>query len=124
MILIKRNSPEFKAISRIVEEQAALPSRKRVIRLYTLKPYHKLSERVPLNVPGIESAIVYDLAYEGLQQYLLARNKKLFYDEQEAMFYFKSNALVKWMELPFGFAGKAAKEVTPKYSLLKVVRKK
>ena len=123
MILVKRNSPQFKAIKRIVADHTDLPARKRAIRLYTIKPYHKLSERVLLNSLGSGSAVLYDLAYDSMQEYLLNKNKKLFYDEDEDVFYFKSNALVKWMELPFGFATKFRREATPKKNVISNIRK-
>jgi hypothetical protein len=52
---------------------------------------------------------LYSLAYDSLYEYVHSKNKKLFRDEKEKIYYFKSNAAASAMELPFEFAGKLKK---------------
>ncbi|MCE3225686.1 MAG: hypothetical protein K0S32_237 [Bacteroidetes bacterium] len=106
MIAVKRNSDEFKAIRKLISSYKNKPARMRSILLYNLKPYHSLKDVVELNSQKKNALVLYDLAYNSLEEYFDLPSKKLFRDEDEDIYYFKSSARSRWMELPFNFKGK------------------
>ena len=141
MILIKRNTAEFKEIKSIVSEYSDLPTRKKWILLYSLKSYGKLENRILLNTVKKDSDVLYSLAYDSLHEYIYSNNKKLFRDESLHIYYFKSNSITTSIELPFEFTGKLKKALSkplvksqkiektniiklPKAQIKKVVHKK
>jgi hypothetical protein len=114
MQLIKRNSNEFKTVRSIVEDYETLSARKKLIRLFSLKPYESLDKRVSINDRGKGSAVIYNLAYEGLLDYLrFNKSKKLYREDKEAIYFFKSSPSAKWLEFPFELRGKLKKQVFP-----------
>ncbi|PBQ31039.1 hypothetical protein CNR22_04395 [Sphingobacteriaceae bacterium] len=118
MILIKKNTSEFKELKHLLLEYADVPGRKRWIYLYTLKPYQTLSHKILLNTRIKDGDTLYNMAYDSLKEYLYASTKRLFYDEKTELYFFKSTATSKWMEAPFELRGKLKKQVRP----LKVMR--
>lgn len=113
MLQIKRNSKEFKEVREIVGDYEEVSGRKRWILLYALKPYQTLSDRILLNQRKQNAEVLYNLAYNSLLDYFRDHTKKLFRDERTGVYYFKSNAHSKWMEVPFELTGKLKKQVHP-----------
>jgi hypothetical protein len=111
LLLIKRNTPEFKAIKTLISDYTDKATAKKFILLYSLKPYQNLSEKILLNTLKKDSAVLYSLAYDGLREYIFSKNKKLFRDD--SVYYFKSNSDAKPIEQPFAFKGKLKKELAP-----------
>lgn len=102
MIQIKRNSAEFKKVKDIFLHYAEKPSRKKSIKLYALRPYEELSEKILIN-----SAAVYNITYDTVLDYMtLNRSKKLFREEKSGVYYFKSGSKSRWTEFPFKLAAK------------------
>jgi hypothetical protein len=89
-----------------------LPARKKWILLYSLRSYSQLRERVLLNTVKKDNEVLYDLAYDSLSEYIHNTNKKLFRDEQENIYYFKTNSKSTSIELPFEFTGKLKKALS------------
>lgn len=112
MEAVKRNSEEFKDIKEIFDDYAARPP-KSMIRLYSLKPYQRLDDRILLNKPGRDAAVIYQLCYDSVMQYFRDRSKKLFRESDKPLYYFKGSAKSKWIELPFEIAGALKKKVFP-----------
>ncbi|MCE3259081.1 MAG: hypothetical protein K0S12_722 [Bacteroidetes bacterium] len=111
---IKRNSDEFKTVKKIITDPSNKAARMRSILLYSLKSENSLEDAVILNKEKKNAAVLYNLAYESLQTYFDDTSKKLFRDEKEDIYYFKSSAKSKWMEFPFSFKGKFKKSVEAK----------
>lgn len=114
MIQVKRNSAEFKKIREILLELADKPERRKSVKLFAIRAYEGLDKRIL-----IKSAIIYDINYETIVDYIsLNKSKKLFRKEKEDVYYFKSSAKSKWIEFPFLFTGKLNRSI-PR---LKIVR--
>lgn len=101
---IKRNSPEFRAVRDFINDHVDDAGRKKKIRLYSLKPSEALKNRIL-----IRSSIIYDLQFEVLLFNLLDAKHKLFRNEKSGLYYFKSSAESKFIELPFEIIGKMEK---------------
>ncbi|MBA3663228.1 MAG: hypothetical protein H0W61_03345 [Bacteroidetes bacterium] len=110
---IKRNSREFKVVKELLVDYAESATRKKVIKLYALKPYQSLEERILINDLKKDVAILYDLSYESILEYIRDRSKKLFREDKVALYYFKSSSKSKWIEYPFELTGKLKKQVMP-----------
>lgn len=110
---IKRNSTEFKDVKKILDKHARLASRKKLILLYTLKPYETIKDKVLLNEQKKESTVLYDMSYRIILEYFNDNTKKLFREGKEALYYFKSSGKSKWIELPFEFTGKLKTQLFP-----------
>ena len=109
---IKRNSTEFKQVKEFIEDESEKPVRKRLVKLYALKPSDDLDEKVLLNEVKENGLVIYDLAYESLRDYFRDKTKKLF-REEKGLYYFKSSAVSKWKEVPFEFTCKLKKQLFP-----------
>ncbi|MDF2453727.1 MAG: hypothetical protein K0S26_3231 [Bacteroidota bacterium] len=112
MILIKRNTPEFKEVKNLVSEYTDSSSAKKYILLYSMKPYQELKEKILLNTVKKDGAILYSLAYDSLREYICSNTKKLFREEKESIYYFKTSSASASIELPFAFAGKLKKSLS------------
>ncbi len=111
MIQVKRNTAEYKEIKKNISENLKKSSRVRSILVYALKPYHSLNEIILLNKQKTNAAIMYDLAYHTLSGYFNNSSKKLFRDQDKNIYFFKSSATSKWIEVPFAFVGKLKLQV-------------
>lgn len=111
-LLVKRNSAEFREIKEIVSDYADVAGRKRWILLYSLKPYHTLKDAVLIN-EAADAAVLYELAYDSLHDYIYNRSEKLYRDGESGIYYFKKDPHSKWIEQPFAFAGKLKKQLKP-----------
>lgn len=111
MIAVKRNSREFKDIKDIFDDYEHDPSRKKAIKLYSIKPYEKLEEVVLLNDLKKEASTIYHLNYLSIIDYLRDRSRKLFREKERPFYYFKTSAKSKWIEFPFELSGKLKKQV-------------
>jgi hypothetical protein len=118
MIAIKRNSTEFKQLRRAFEEYSKKPSRKKLIRLYALKPSETLDEKILLNTLKKDGEILYEMSYNSILEYFMNPSEKLYREEKEPLYYFKSSPRDSWIKFPFELAGKLKKEFFP----LSVVR--
>lgn len=78
MIGIKRNSREFKDIKEIFDDYEFDAARKKLILLYSLKAYESLDKKVLLNKLKGSEAVVYQMSYENVKDYLRDRSKKYF----------------------------------------------
>jgi hypothetical protein len=112
MILIKRHTAEFKAIKAMISEYADVPLRKRWILIYSHKSYSKLENKVLLNTVKKDSDVLYSLAYNSLYDYVHSKSKKLFRNEKDQVYYFKSNSMSTTIEMPFELKGKLKKELS------------
>jgi len=110
---IKRNTTEFKAVKEAIDDYANKKTRKKYIRLYSLKPSMTVDEKVLINDLKENVDVIYDLNYEQIADYLRDRTKKLFRDPKSPFYVFKTSAKSKWMEFPFEFTGKLKKQVFP-----------
>jgi hypothetical protein len=106
---IKRNSREFKDVKEIIDEYKDDPTRKKLIRLYSLKPLEKLENKELIKSQTKNAAVVYDLNYELITEYLRDRNKKLFREDAAPLYYFKTSATSPLTEQPFELTGKLKK---------------
>jgi hypothetical protein len=113
MIAIKRNSREFKDIREIFDDYEKDPARKRLILLYSVKPYEDIGQSVLLNTLKKDAAVLYQMNYETVTEYLRDRSKKLFRENDKAVYFFKSSVKSKWIEFPFELTGKLKKHVFP-----------
>lgn len=118
MILIKKNTNEFKELKHLLLEYADIPGRKRWVHLYALKPYQTLSHKILLNTRKKDGETLYAMAYDSLKDYLYNATKRLFYEEKTGLYFFKSSVESKWIESPFELKGKLKMLTRP----LKVVR--
>ncbi|MES2516067.1 MAG: hypothetical protein V4580_18070 [Bacteroidota bacterium] len=112
MILVKRNTAEFKEIKNLISEYIDLPARKKLILIYSLKSYSKPDSKILLNTIKKEGDVLYSLAYESLQEYMHAGSKKLFREEKTNLYYFKSNSTTQAIELPFELKGILKKKLS------------
>lgn len=113
MIAIKRNSREFKDIKEIFDDYANLKSGKKWIRLFSLKPYETLEHKILINDLKNAGDALYSINYDTILDYLRDRSKKLFRQDDSAVYYFKSSQKSKWIEFPFELTGKLKKKVMP-----------
>jgi hypothetical protein len=118
MIAVKRNSREFKDIKDIFDDYEGHASRKKLILLYSVKPYESIEDRILLNDQKKDASVLYGLNYESVKDYLRDRSKKLFRENDKALYYFKSSEGSKWIEFPFELKGKLKEQVLP----LKIVK--
>jgi hypothetical protein len=58
------------------------------------------------------------MAYQSVLDYLTDRDEKLYREDKEALYYFKSSPSDSWIKSPFELKGKLKKQVMP----LSVVR--
>jgi hypothetical protein len=115
---IKRNSTEFGDVEALMKEYAHKASRKKLIRLYALKPMEALDEKILLNTVKPNGDILYDMNYNSILEHFDDRGHKLYREGRHPLYYFKTSAKSNWMKLPFEFTGKLKKQLFP----LKVVR--
>jgi len=118
MISVKRNSTEFKEIKNIFDDYENNAARKRLIRLYALKPTGSLEEMVLINTLKQNAGVIYDLQYATIMEYLRDRKEKLYREDKKALYYFKHSPGSDWLKAPFELTGHLKKEVFP----LSVVR--
>jgi hypothetical protein len=111
LLLIKRNTPEFKAIKTLISDYTDKATAKKFILLYSVKSYQSLDEKILLNTLKKDSSVLYALAYDSLREYIFSKNKRLF--REDSVYYFKSNSDAKAIEQPFAFKGKLKKELAP-----------
>jgi hypothetical protein len=118
MLLIKRNSREFKDIEKIFKEYRRMPTRKRLILLYALKPSEPISKRVLINSLPKDSDVLYEMHYNSILAYFADSGEKLYRENRQPLYYFKSSPETDWLELPFELKGKLKQRVFP----LKIVK--
>jgi hypothetical protein len=115
---IKRNSTEFKDVEKLVRDYEKKPSRKKLIRLYALRPTESLDEKVLVNNRKSDGDVLYDLNYSSILEHFSDRSHKLYRAGRKPLYYFKTSAKSSWCKLPFEFTGKLKTQLFP----LKVVR--
>jgi hypothetical protein len=98
---VKRNSAEFKAVREFVNDHPGGSA----IRIYSIKPYEQLKDRVLLKRKSSDDKVVYDLELDQLRFNLLDRKRKLFRDPESGIYFFKSSGRSKFIELPFEVRG-------------------
>ena len=115
---IKRNSTEFRDVETLMKDYAHKTSRKKLIRLYALKPMETLHEKILLNTVKPDGDILYDMSYNSILDHFNDRSHKLYRVGRQPFYYFKTSAKSKWMKYPFEFTGNLKKQLFP----LRVVR--
>jgi hypothetical protein len=113
MVSVRRNSTEFNTIAKFLLEYQKKKNRKKLIRLFALKPGEEISERILLNDLKKNGEVLYNMNYEGLLAYLDDPSKKLYRDDEAPLYYFKSSPKSTWNEFPFEFTGKLKKQLFP-----------
>ena len=115
---VRRNTHEFAAVATALQDHRHSSTRRKVIRLYALKPSQALDEKVLINKLPKNAAVLYDMSYDSILQYLEDRSHKLFREGDKPLYYFKTSASSDWIKFPFEFTGALKKKVLP----LEVVR--
>jgi hypothetical protein len=107
---IRRNSEEFGRVVTLLYDYKDAPDRRKLINLYALKPSDKLEDRILINKLKENAATLYNMSYESILQYLEDKSQKLFRENAEPLYYFKSSASSSWIKFPFEFTGKLRKK--------------
>jgi hypothetical protein len=102
---IRRNTAEFRELRDLINDLAEDARRHEKVHLYSLKPSEELSEKVLLPYRSAADKVIYDLAFETLLFNMLDAGHKLFYDEKEKVYYFKTSGSSKFIDLPFRISG-------------------
>lgn len=110
---IRRNTTEFTTVAALLNEYAGSSHRKKLVRLYALKPYQPIADRVLINSLRKNSAVLYNLSYESIIQYLEDRTHKLFRENDRPLYYFKTSASSDWIKFPFEFTGSLRQKTFP-----------
>ena len=110
---VRRNSEEFGKVAALLYDYKNAPDRKKLIKLYALKPSDKLGDRILINKLKENATTLYNMSYESILQYLEDKSQKLYRESSEALYYFKSSASSQWIKFPFEFTGKLKKKVFP-----------
>ncbi len=118
MVNVKRNSTEFKTIKTLLEENKGKAGIKRQVVLYALKPGEKLNQKVSLNALKKDAATLYQMQYGTLLESFSDKDLKLYRENKETLYYFKSSPASTWLQMPFELKGAFKKQVMP----LSVVR--
>jgi hypothetical protein len=105
MKIIRRNTPEFRKLRDQLNELTDDPKRHEKVQLYSLKPSEELSKKVLLSHRSAAGKVIYDLAFETLLFNIIDAGHKLFYDEEEKVYYFKTSGSSKFIDLPFRISG-------------------
>jgi len=113
MFAVKRNSREFKELKEVFEDYEKNPARKRLIRLFALKPSEKLEKRVSINDLKVNRDVLYEMNYQAILEYFVNRDLKLYREDKQALYYFKKGPGSDWMEYPFELLGKLKKKFFP-----------
>jgi hypothetical protein len=113
MFQVKRNSREFKDIKEIFEEYENKPTRKRLIQLYALKPSESIKKRILINELPQNSDVLYEMNYRNILEYFTDRDEKLYREDKDPIYYFKTSPDSDWLELPFELKGKLRQRVFP-----------
>ncbi len=113
MVSIKRNSTEFKEVKGILEDYEKNAARKRLIKLYALKPTEKLEEATLINTLKQNAGVLYDMQYAAILETFWNKDDKLYREDKKALYYFKSSPKSDWMKNPFELTGKLKKQVFP-----------
>jgi hypothetical protein len=113
MILVKRNSSEFKQVKSLLEDYQGKPSRKKLVLLYALKPTEPLSEKILINKLKENAAVLYDMAYTSLLDCFNDRRYRLFRLGRTALYCFRTSAKSDWLQMPFELAGSLKRKVFP-----------
>jgi hypothetical protein len=100
-IPVKRNSAEFKSIREFVNDHPD----GHAIKLYSLKPYEQLKDRVLLKRKSSDDKVIYELELDQLRFNLLDPKRKLFRDDGTGIYFFKESAKSKFIEVPFELKG-------------------
>jgi hypothetical protein len=111
VIPVRRNSTEFALVAKLIKEYARKKERKKLIKLYALKPGEKLAKKILLD--DAAHKVVYDLNYETILEYLVDPNQKLYREKEEPFYYFKSSPKSEWIEFPFEFTGRLKQRLFP-----------
>jgi hypothetical protein len=111
--IIKRGSTEFKDVKKILTEFRDKPTRKKLIRLYALKPSEDLDKKILLNNVQKDSQFIYDMNYSSILDHFEDRSHKLYREGKKPFYYFKFSAKSDWIKLPFEFTGKLKKKLFP-----------
>ena len=83
-MVIRRNTRKFKEIESVVRKFAKDTSRKRRIKLFSLKAGDDISKRIDVS----KDEVIYNLHYQMLLDYLKAGYTLHASDEKEGLFYF------------------------------------
>ena len=118
MIAIKRNSTEFKEVKAILEDYENKPARRRLIRLYAIKPTERIDGMILINNQKQNAGVLYNMQYATILEYFWDKSEKLYREDKKALYYFKSSPASNWIKVPFEFTGKLKKQLFP----LRVVR--
>jgi hypothetical protein len=110
MVLVKRNSAEFKEIAAIFDAYAGKPGGRRSLKLFALKPYEALDQRIA--IPPAKKA-AYDLTYDIILDYLKFNKAKKLFRANPRLYYFKSNSNSDWKEYPFELSASLQRKVRP-----------
>jgi hypothetical protein len=111
MELVKRNSAEFKKVKELLEEYETDARRKKLIKLYAHEAGSPSGSQTLINEVKGSSAVIFDITYASIRDYLRDRSKKLFRDGKMPSYCFKNSAKSDYQEFPFEFAGKLKKEL-------------
>ena len=115
---VRRNTGEFATVASLLREYHDSPARKKLIRLFALKPSQTLEERVLVNRIPQNGTVLYNMSYESILQYLEDRTHKLFREDNKALYYFKTSSKSDWIKFPFEFTGSLRDKAFP----LRIVR--
>jgi hypothetical protein len=118
MVQVKRNSTEFKDVRSILEEYENKPTRKRLIKLYAIKPTEKIEDMILINTLKQNADVLYNMQYATILEYFWDKAEKLYREDKKMIYYFKSSPGSDWIKVPFEFTGKLKKELFP----LRVIR--
>jgi hypothetical protein len=98
-MIIKRNSAEFKSVRDFVNDAAESRNRRKLVKIYSLKPSEDLSKKKIIPASGASNEVIYELAFDNLLFNLLDAKHKLCKDGD--IYYFKSSEKSGFIELPF-----------------------
>jgi len=100
--LIKRNSKEFKKLRDDLDEILDDPKKLKKLKLFSLKPYQSVDERIALRLTNKQEKVIYDLQLDALKFNLLDSKHKLF--REGKLYFFKSSSKSEYVEVPFEIA--------------------
>jgi hypothetical protein len=113
MVQVKRNSSEFRQVKSLLEDYENKATRKKLIKLYALKPTEKEDEMILINTLKQNAAVLYDMQYATILEYFWDKAEKLYRDDKKPLYYFKDSPKSDWLKVPFEFTGKLKRQVFP-----------
>lgn len=111
MIVVRRNSREFRAVLKLLKHLSHHPAEAKQLKLYALKAPGHLESRVAIDPRQGTQKIAYELSFKSILAYLEDPSRKLYRARDKLLYFFKINPSDPLVEFPFEIPGKLRTEL-------------